>query len=126
MDPRTFCAKLMNLFLFTGMTKKEERFDESPAVNVYEKGLTTLIKLSKEKEMGALHSNLLENSEGNGKVAVHHHCRRKFTDTRKKSSRGKPTKRLRSSVETPGFDWKSSCFLCCEKRTKTMSKETPS
>ena len=102
-----------------------EGFNESPAVYVYKKGLTTLIKLSKEKEMVALHSNLLEKSEGNGKVAVHHHCRRKFTDTRKKSSRGKPTKRLRSSVETPGFDWKSSCFLCCEKKDENHVRRDP-
>ena len=100
----------------------QEGFDESPAVNVYEKGLITLIKLSKEKEMVALHSNLLEKSEGNGKVVVHHHCRRKFTDTRKKSSRGKPTKRLQSSVEIPGFDWKSSCFLFCEKKDENHVK----
>ena len=87
----------------------------SPEVNVFSKGLSKLINLSKERKMDALHSYLTETCNSNGKVLVHHDCRRKFTDARKESSREMPPKKLRSSQDISGFDWKFHCFLCCGK-----------
>ena len=58
-----------------------KRFDTLlPEVNVLAKGLTNLIKISKERDMPALHEYLLHMPESNGRVSVHHQCRRKFTD----------------------------------------------
>ena len=64
-------------------------------------------------------------SKCNGKVMVHHSCRRTFTDTRKRSSSEKPAKRLRSSLETSSFDWKSFCFLCSEKVDNSNLRRDP-
>ena len=73
--------------------------------------------------MTELHAHLINMKNSNGTVAVHHTCRKKFIDTRKRSSDysdGSTGKKLRSSTygaqETAGsFDWKSYCFLCSEK-----------
>ena len=104
----------------------QQGFDESSqAVNVFEKGLKKLIDVSKEREMTALNTHLVVMSKCNGKVMVHHSCRRTFTDTRKRSSSEKPAKRLRSSLETSSFDWKSFCFLCSEKVDNSNLRRDP-
>ena len=103
-----------------------EQFDQSlPKVNVLEKGLANLIKISKERDMNALHKYLLDMRESNGKVSVHHQCRRKFTDTRKRKSSTFHSKRLRSSSDAPKFDWKEGCFLCSEKINKVLKNRNP-
>ena len=38
---------------------------------------------------------------------------------------GNATKKLRSSLESVGFDWKSSCFLCSEKNDNSNRKRDP-
>lgn len=58
-----------------------------PEVNVLSKGLENLLKLSKKREMPSLYKHLLEMRKRSGRVSVHHECRRKFTDTRKKTER---------------------------------------
>ena len=90
-----------------------------------EKGLANLIKISKERDMDALHKYLLDMRESNGKVSVHHQCRRKFTDTRKRKSNTFHSKRLQSSSDAPKFDWKESCFLCSEKINKVLKNRDP-
>ena len=55
-----------------------------------------------------------------GTTLVHHDCRRKFADTRRKSSSYVPRKKLRSSSEV-SFNWKSECFLCSKKADKKNS-----
>jgi hypothetical protein len=57
----------------------------SPLVNAFEKGLKNLIKLSKEREMRELQARLINLKDSNGTVAVHHTCRKKSIDTRKRS-----------------------------------------
>ena len=52
-----------------------------------------------------------------GKVLVYHDCRRRFTDTRKKSLGELPRKKLRLSLEER-FTWKIQCFLCEKKSRK--------
>ena len=85
--------------------------DCSPPTVLYEKGLATLIKISGEDNMIELNNKLKEMERLEDTIFVHHHCRRRFTDKRKRSSRTVPSKRLRSSVET-SFSWKLHCFLC--------------
>jgi len=101
---------------------QEGYYETSPPVNVFDKGLISFMKLSKEREMTELHAHLSNMKSNNGKITVHHSCRQKFTDTRKKSSSVIPRKKLRSSScgsdETSGFDWKSYCFFCSEKPEK--------
>ena len=64
----------------------QEGFGESsPPVNVYEKGLKAMIKLSREWETSTLHAYLLEMTQCDGRVIVYHSCWRKLTDTRKKT-----------------------------------------
>ena len=62
---------------------------------------------------------LLKEDPG-GKVLVHHDCRRKFVDSRKKSSSKIQPKKLRSSLDS-SFNWKSDCFLCSNKADRKNS-----
>lgn len=103
-----------------------QEFEHSlPKVNVFEKGLANLIRISKERDMPRLNEYLLDMRANNGKVSVHHQCRRKFTDTRKSMSNISHPKRLRSSSDAPKFDWKESCFLCSEKINKVLKQRNP-
>ena len=55
-------------------------------------------------------------NESGGVVMVHHNCRRKFTDARRKTTKNEvPKKMLRSSLESTRFQQKEDCFLCSEK-----------
>ena len=65
-------------------------FDDTSANVVYPTGLETSIQISKERNMDELLEYLLEMKKSNGKVLVHHNYRRKFVDTRKKSSTNLP------------------------------------
>ena len=44
-------------------------------------------------------------------MLVHFYCRRKFTDTRKKSQSNQPSKKLRSLFDN-AFNWEQHCFIC--------------
>ena len=93
-----------------------EGFEPSkPEVNVFKKGLSTLMRISRKRGKNHLLRHLKITRELNGKVLVHSDCRRKFTDKRKKRPSNDCRKRLRSSLDAPMFDWKDSCFLCSQK-----------
>ena len=65
----------------------KEGFDGShPSVSVHQKGMKTIIKTSKERDLLELSNYLQKISKCKGSVMVHHSCRRKFTDSRKRSS----------------------------------------
>ena len=83
--------------------------DEGQMNVVSEKGLKTMLRASQEKEKHDIYDELtrLRNSEGT--VLVHHDCRRKLIDTRKKAI--PEAKKLRSSTDV-AFSWKNCCFLC--------------
>ena len=85
--------------------------DDSTANIVYEKGLETLIRFSKEKDTTELIKCLLELKNSNQEDRVHHSCRQKFTDKRKMSLKQTPTKKLGWSLEVR-FDCTVHCFLC--------------
>ena len=87
-------------------------FDENAPANILRnKGFETLIQVSQEHDRPDLHDCLLQMKDSNQEVKVHHKCRRKFTDARKKTSEQPPTKSLRSSIESK-FDWKIHCVFC--------------
>ena len=86
MKGRNFCHILKKKYSVDRCAICLKRFDTLlPEVNVLAKGLTNLIKISKERDMPALHKYLLHMRESNGRISDHHQCRRKFTDTRKKT-----------------------------------------
>ena len=71
-----------------------------------------MIRVSEERDKQDIHDYLVEMKESNQEVKVHHNCRRKFTDSRKKSSDEETSsKRLRSSLENK-FNWKTHCVIC--------------
>ena len=53
-------------------------------------------------------------------VHVHHDCRRRLTDFRKKPVGPEP-KRLRSSIDV-AFAWKICCFLCSKPIVRNKEK----
>ena len=83
----------------------QEDFDENaPAVIVHQKGLATLIKVSEERKMGDLNIYLARMNDSGRVVMVHHNCRGKFTDARRKTTKKEvPKKKLRSSLESTSF-----------------------
>ena len=60
--------------------------ENAPANVLFKKGLETMIRVSEERDKQDIHDYLVEMKESNQEVKVHHNCRRKFTDSRKKSS----------------------------------------
>lgn len=79
---------------------------------VGEKGFSTLLRISNERDLKDLQEKLICMKDSESKVLVHHDCRRKFVDCRRKKEQPEPErKKLRSSTEA-SFDWKSFCFLC--------------
>ena len=89
---------------------------------VGEKGMNTLLRISLEKERKELYDQLYEMKKSGIAVLVHHNCRRKFIDPRKKdcTEEAPAAKRLRSSTSNL-FDWKTCCFLC-EKKVELRHK----
>jgi len=84
---------------------------------VREKGLNTLIEISLKNNEHDIHRRLKEMKEEGSKVSIHHDCRRRFTDLRKKNNaktEGPEAKRMRSSTNFTPFEWKRCCFLCGE------------
>ena len=94
-----------------------EDFDENTtAVIVHQKGLATLIEVSEERKMVGLNIYLARMNESGGVVMVHHNCRRKYTNARRKTTKNEvPKKMLRSSLESTRFQQKEDCSLCSEK-----------
>ena len=90
---------------------KNDFTESDPSVQVRQKGLNTLIRISAERNMEALNIYL---QEVDSSVLVHHECRRRFVDTRKRSTEEvTQPKKLRSSLDRC-FNWKLHCFLCSE------------
>ena len=85
--------------------------DEGSKNVVGEKGLKTLMKAATTKSMTELVQMLKDCRDGEKLVYVHHECRRKLTDLRKKPAGPEP-KKLRSSSIEESFSWKLCCFLC--------------
>ncbi len=94
-------------------------FQNEKATTVSEKGITSLISFSEERGWSELHAHLTEavNKTPIGKVLVHKHCRRDFTNRRRATCfrvlddvQLPQAKRLRSSVLL--FNWKENCMLC--------------
>ena len=56
---------------------KGEFAESAPSIQVPNKGLNTLIRISAERKLEELHNYLQETEH----VFVHHDCRRKFVDT---------------------------------------------
>ena len=95
--------------------------DDSQMNVVRDKGVKTLIHMSLEKEKEELHQELIEMTKSGTPAVVHHSCRRRFIDPRKKSeSTEQPTQKLRSSMSAV-FDWKNFCYLC-EKKAELRHK----
>ena len=93
---------------------KSEFTDTKSAVVVHQKRLVTLVRISRKRNRYDL-KNYLKETNGNGEyILVHHDCRRRFVDKRKKPDEEYfPVKSLRSSVEI-SFNWKLHCFICEE------------
>lgn len=91
----------------------KEKFTTIPTV-VKKKGYETLLRLSKERSMFNLATELQEMADGGHQILEHFDCRRKFNDTRKKmESESEEQKKLRSSMDNI-FNWKEHCFLCSQ------------
>lgn len=75
-----------------------------------EKGLKILPMAASKKKETKLTQTLKDLQNRGTPVHVHHDCRRRLTDFRKKPV-GPETKRLRSSIDA-AFAWKICCFLC--------------
>ena len=74
------------------------------------KGLNTIIRASIEKKENEIHEKLTRLQQSQCPVYVHHDCRRRFVDLRKKSNSLPQQKKLRSSTDT-AFNWETCCFL---------------
>lgn len=85
---------------------------EDPRITVHKKGLVTLNRISSERGLSHVCDEIKERIDSNLSIYVHHDCRRRFVDNRRKSSETvkPPQKRLRSTEIT--FNWKCNCFLC--------------
>ena len=87
---------------------------QTPPTTVQKKGYETMLRICIEHDMQDLANDLKEKFINGCPILVHFDCRRKFTDTRKKSQSKIPPKRLRSSMDNT-FNWKEHCFLCNTK-----------
>ncbi|XP_065911780.1 uncharacterized protein [Dysidea avara] len=96
-----------------------QNFEKDKAITVTEKGMMSLISFSKKRGHSMLYAHLTEciSSTPIGKVLVHKHCRRDYTNQRRATcSRNieedqlPQAKRLRSSMSS--FNWKENCMLC--------------
>ena len=93
---------------------KTDFTESDPSVQVHQKGLNTLIRISAERIMEALNRYL---QEVDSSVLVHHDCQRRFVDTSKRSNEEvTQPKKLKSSLDIC-FNWKLHCFLCGKPAT---------
>eukprot|EP00794_Sanderia_malayensis_P012470 gene12470-13758_t len=105
----------------------KEKFTTTPTV-VKKKGYETLLRVSKERDMFKLETELQEVVEAGKQILVHFDCRRKFTDKREnvQSEETTVTKKLRSSIDNV-FNWKEHCFLadvvCFKEMANYVIKE---
>ena len=94
--------------------------DEGDMNLVGEKVLKTLMKAAYEKQENELKNTLKDYQYRGKQVYVHHECRRRLTDLRKKPTGPEP-KRLRSSVDAD-FTWKICCFICSKAIVRKKEK----
>ena len=71
----------------------KEEFETTPT-SVQQEGKETLLRISHEKSMLELMNDLINRKESGQQILVHFDCRRKFTDTTKKSQSNQPSKKL--------------------------------
>ena len=76
----------------------KEEFETTPT-SVQQKGYKTLLRISRERSMLELTNDLIHRKDSGQQILVQFDCRKKFTDTRKKSQSNQPSKNLRSSVD---------------------------
>ena len=85
------------------------------------KGLTRLLNNCLLKNEMLLHDNLVEMQNSGVPAVIHHDCRRRFNDNRKRKGTPEPmcqqVKRTRSWSAEDNFDWKTFCFLCEKKKS---------
>jgi len=85
-------------------------FDETAkATQVLEKGLATLKRICRERNLDSLQSGLIELQNSEKRMQVHHSYRRKLVDPHQKPSAEPAKKKLRSNSSK--FDWKNFCFF---------------
>ena len=94
--------------------------DEGEMNLVGEKGLKTLLMAASKKKETELTQTLKDYQNRGTPVHVHHDCRRRLTDFRKKPVGPEP-KRLRPSIDA-AFTWKTCCFLCSEPIVRNKEK----
>ena len=78
---------------------------------VGQKGLNTMIQTSIKRQEYEMHKELTRLQQSLSSVHVHHNCRRRFVDLRKRSDSLPQQRNLRSSTDL-SFDWKTCCFFC--------------
>ena len=71
----------------------KEEFETTPT-SLQQKGYETLLRISRERSMLELTNDLINRKDSGQQILVHFDCRRKFTDTRKKSQSNQPSKKL--------------------------------
>ena len=86
---------------------------ETTPTSVQQKGYKTLLRISRERSMLELTNDLIHRKDSGQQILVQFDCRKKFTDTRKKSQSNQPSKNLRSSVDN-AFNWKQHCLICAK------------
>ena len=62
----------------------KEEFETTPT-SVQHKGYETLLQISHERSMLEVTNDLINRKDSGQQILAHFDCRRKFTDTRKKS-----------------------------------------
>ena len=90
----------------------KEEFETTPT-SLQQKGYETLLRISRERSMLELTNDLINRKDSGQQILVHFDCRRKFTDTTKKSQSNQPSKKLWSSFDN-AFNWKQHCFICAK------------
>ena len=90
----------------------KEEFETTPT-SVQQKCYEILFGISRERSMLELTNDLINRKDSGQQILVHFDCRRKFTDTTKKSQSNQPSKKLWSSFDN-AFNWKQHCFICAK------------
>ena len=98
--------------------------DKGKGVNVYKKGLATLLEASHAKNDQNL-EEIFRDSLTKGGIYVHKDCRKRYVGLRKvEKLKETQAKRLRASIRN--FEWKTDCLICGDNVSVQSSKKSPS
>ena len=78
---------------------------------VGDKGVNMIIRARIENQENDIHAQLIRLQQSQCPVYVHHDCRRRFFDLRKRTDSLSRPKKLRSSTDVV-FKWEICSFLC--------------